>query len=71
MFQQKLSNLKRFVFAAMAFLALSASALAQNVTVTGRVRHVSVPEQTLVMEDGTEIPMEDVVSITGGISSPI
>ena len=41
------------------------------VTVTGRVRHVSVPEQTLVMEDGTEIPMEDVVSITGGISSPI
>ena len=41
------------------------------VTVTGRVRHFSVPEQTLVMEDGTEIPMEDVVSITGGISSPI
>ena len=41
------------------------------VTVTGRVRHISVPEQTLVMEDGTEIPMEDVVSITGGISSPI
>ena len=33
------------------------------VTVTCRVRHVSVPEQTLVMEDRTEIPMEDVVSI--------
>ena len=37
MFQQKLSSLKRFVFAAMAFLALSAAAFAQNVTVTGRV----------------------------------
>ena len=37
------------------------------VTVTGRVRHVSVPEQTLVMEDGTEIPMEDIVSMTGEI----
>ena len=33
------------------------------VTVTGRVRHVSVPEQTLVMEDGTEIPMEDIDSV--------
>ncbi len=33
------------------------------VTVTGRVRHVSVPERTLVMEDGTEIPMEDVDSV--------
>ncbi len=37
------------------------------VTVTGRVRHVSVPEKTLVMEDGTEIPMEDIVSMTGEI----
>ena len=37
------------------------------VTVTGRVRHVSVPEQTLVMEDGTEIPMEDIISMTGEI----
>ncbi len=37
------------------------------VSVTGRVRHVSVPEQTLVMEDGTEIPMEDIVSMTGEI----
>jgi len=35
------------------------------VTVTGRVRHVSVPEQTLVMEDGTEIPLDEVVSLTG------
>ena len=33
------------------------------VTVTGRVRHISVPEKTLVMEDGTEIPMEDVDSV--------
>ena len=33
------------------------------VTVTGRVRHVSVPERTLVMEDGTVIPIEDVDSI--------
>ncbi len=37
------------------------------VTVTGRVRHISVPEKTLVMEDGTEIPLEDVVSIIGEI----
>ena len=33
------------------------------VTVTGRVRHISIPEKTLVMEDGTEIPMEDVNSV--------
>ena len=51
MFQQKLSSLKRFVFAAMAFLALSAAAFAQNVTVTGRVRRISVPERTPVMKD--------------------
>lgn len=37
------------------------------VTVTGRVRHISVPEKTLVMEDGAEIPMEDIVSMTGEI----
>lgn len=37
MFHQKLSNLKRFMFAAMAMLALSVSAFAQNVTVTGKV----------------------------------
>ena len=33
------------------------------VTITGRVRHISVPERTLVMEDGTVIPLDDVVSI--------
>ena len=33
------------------------------VTVNGRVRHVSVPEKTLVMEDGTVIPMDDVDSV--------
>ena len=33
------------------------------VTVTGRVRHISVPERTLVMEDGTVIPIEDVDSV--------
>ena len=33
------------------------------VTVTGRVRHISVPEKTLVLEDGTVIPIEDVVSV--------
>lgn len=32
------------------------------VTVTGRMRHISVAKMTLVM-DGTEIPMEDVVSV--------
>ena len=37
------------------------------VTVTGRVRHISVAEKTLVMEDGAEIPMEDIVSMTGEI----
>ena len=41
------------------------------VTVTGVVRHISVPEKTLVMEDGTVIPMEDVVSTTGEIFSPV
>ena len=37
------------------------------VTVTGRVRHISVPEKALVMEIGTVIPMDDVVSIDGNI----
>jgi hypothetical protein len=37
------------------------------VTVIGRVRHISVPEKTLVMEDGTEFPLEDVASIIGEI----
>ena len=37
------------------------------VTVTGRVRHVSVPEKTLVMEDGMVIALDDVVSIDGNI----
>ena len=35
------------------------------VTVTGRVRHVSVPERTLVMEDGTVIGLEDIAAISG------
>ena len=34
------------------------------VTVTGRVRHISVPEKTLVMEDGLVIPLDDVVSLS-------
>ena len=34
------------------------------VTVSGRVRHISVPEKTLVMEDGTVIPLDDVCQIT-------
>jgi len=33
------------------------------VTVTGRVRHISVSEKALVMEDGTVIPLDDIVSI--------
>ncbi len=37
------------------------------VTVTGRVRHISVPERTLVMEDGTVIPLDDVVSVASEI----
>ena len=34
------------------------------VTVTGRVRHISVPEKTLVMEDGAEIPMDEIVFVS-------
>ena len=37
------------------------------VTVTGRVRNISVPEKTLVMEDGAVIPLYDVISMTGEI----
>ncbi len=37
------------------------------VTVTGRVRHISVPEKTLVLEDGSVIPLYDVISMTGEI----
>ena len=37
------------------------------VSATGRVRNISVPEKTLVLEDGTVIQLEDVVSITGEI----
>ena len=33
------------------------------VTVTGRVRHISVSERLLVMEDGTAISLEDVAAI--------
>ena len=33
------------------------------VTVADRVRHVSVEKRTLVMESGTEIPMDDIASI--------
>ena len=33
------------------------------VSVTGRVRHISVPERTLVMEDGTVIPLDDICTI--------
>ena len=36
-------------------------------TITGRVRHISVPEKTMVMEDGTVNPLDDVVSIDGNI----
>ena len=35
------------------------------VTVTDRVRHISVPEKTLVMEDGTVIGFEDIAAISG------
>ena len=33
------------------------------VTETGVVRHISITERVLVMESGTEIPMEDVDSV--------
>ena len=33
------------------------------VSVTGRVRHVSVPEKTMVMADGTVIPMDDIAAL--------
>ena len=33
------------------------------VTVTGRVRHISVSEKTLVMEDGTVILIDDIAAL--------
>ena len=33
------------------------------VTVTGVVRHISVPEKTLVMEDGTVIPIDSIAAL--------
>ena len=33
------------------------------VNVTGRVRNISVSERLLVMEDGAEIPLDDIASI--------
>ena len=35
------------------------------VTVTGRVRYISVPEKTLIMEDGTVIGLEDIFAMSG------
>ena len=35
------------------------------VIVTGRVRHISVLEKTLIMEDGTVIGLEDIFAISG------
>ena len=35
------------------------------VTMTGVVRHISVPEMTLVMEDGAVIALEDIATISG------
>ena len=37
------------------------------VTITGKVRHISVPEKTMVMEDGTVIPLDDVCQITSSV----
>ena len=37
------------------------------VSVTGHVRHISLPEKILVMEDGAVIPLEDVISMNDGI----
>ena len=36
------------------------------VSVTGVVRNISIAERLLVMEDGTVIPLDDIVSLTGG-----
>ena len=33
------------------------------VSITGRMRHVSVPEKTMVMEEGTIIPLDDITSL--------
>ena len=38
-------------------------------TVTGRVRHISVPEKTLVLEDGAVISLEDVSYIAIDLKS--
>lgn len=34
------------------------------VSVTSRVRRVSVPKKTLVMEDGAVVPMDEIVSMS-------
>ena len=34
------------------------------VTISGRVRHISFPERTLVMEDGTVIALDDIAALT-------
>lgn len=34
-------------------------------TVTDRVRHISVSEKVLVMEDGVDIALEDIATISG------
>ena len=39
------------------------------VTVTGRVRHVSAPEKTMVMADGTVIPLDDIAALAMGDGS--
>ena len=39
------------------------------VTVTGRVRHVSVPEKTIIMADGTVIPLDDIAVLAMGDGS--
>ena len=36
------------------------------VTVAGRVRNISISARLLVMEDGTVIPLDAIVSLTGG-----
>ena len=35
------------------------------VTVTDRVRHISIPEKTSVMEEGTSIGLENIAAIAG------
>ena len=40
-------------------------------TVTGRVRKVDEYERLMTLQDGTKIPMDDILDMTGALFSPL